>query len=187
MPNCDVTIFNYFEEPGQCGMVLPEPFRGIEARRNSVETQQSATPQGLDQKLKMEEVVPKMARREDQMSDNSGVELDPTVEDRKRCMKNSSVLSCMDKSTKENCDRGSEVWIVFIEVCDHFHRRLLPLRCDRADFLRRLPMSYGSIALSLLLWVQVSKRPAEDAPSLRCPTQLTPLHWCMAWNGVTPI
>jgi len=45
--------------------------------------------------------------------------------------------------------------------------------------------------------VQVSTRPAKDAyPPLHCPTQLalsllafrpSPLHWYMAWNGVTPI
>jgi len=27
----------------------------------------------------------------------------------RRCMKNSSVLSCIGKRTKEGCDRGSEV------------------------------------------------------------------------------
>jgi len=43
-------------------VVLLDPFRGMGAWRNSMETQQSATPQGLDQRSKME-VVPKMARR----------------------------------------------------------------------------------------------------------------------------
>jgi len=46
-------------------VVLPDPFRGMEAWRNSKETQQSgqAPSQGLDQRSKMEEVMPKIARR----------------------------------------------------------------------------------------------------------------------------
>jgi len=40
-------------------------------------------------------------------------ELDPAVDVRRRCMKNSpSVLSCIDKRTKESCNRGSEVGTV---------------------------------------------------------------------------
>jgi len=63
-----------------------------------------------------------------------------------------------------------------------------------------LMQSYGSMALSPLFWmleVQVSKQSAEDAyPPPCCPnqlalsslaSQLSPLHWYMAWNGVTPI
>jgi len=39
--------------------------------------------------------------------------LDPADDVRRRCKKNpSSVLSCIDKRTKEVCDRGSEVEIV---------------------------------------------------------------------------
>jgi len=44
------------------------------------------------------------------MRDNpEGVELNPAVDDRRRCKKNSSVLSCIDKMTKNSCDRGSKV------------------------------------------------------------------------------
>jgi len=65
-----------------------------------------ATPQGLDQREKMEEVVPKMARRDSQ----GGGESNPAEGVRRRCMKNSSsVSSCISKRTKEGCDRGSEV------------------------------------------------------------------------------
>jgi len=41
-------------------------------------------------------------------------ELDPAVDDRKCCQKNfSSVLSYIDKRTKEACDRGSKVGTVY--------------------------------------------------------------------------
>jgi len=43
-------------------MVLPDPFLGMGALRNSMETQQSGHTQGLDQRSKMEEVVLRMAR-----------------------------------------------------------------------------------------------------------------------------
>jgi len=48
------------------------------------------------------------------MRDNpEGGELDPADDVHKRCKKNSpSVLSCIDKRTKEGCDRGSEVGTV---------------------------------------------------------------------------
>jgi len=59
---------------------------------------------------------------------------------------------------------------------------------------------YGPMALSPLLWeleMQVSKRPAKDAHPPLCylthlaqsplASQLSPLHWYMAWNGVTTI
>jgi len=38
-----------------------------------------------------------------------GGESDPAEVVRRRCMKNSSVLSCIGKRTKEGCDYGSEV------------------------------------------------------------------------------
>jgi len=41
--------------------VLPDSFGGMGAWRNSTETNSLATLQGLDQKSKMEEVVPNMA------------------------------------------------------------------------------------------------------------------------------
>jgi len=45
------------------------------------------------------------------MQDNpEGDELDPADDVCRRCKKNSSfVLSCIDKRTKEGCDRGSKV------------------------------------------------------------------------------
>jgi len=43
------------------------------------------------------------------MRDNSRGELDPAENVHRRCKKNSSVLSCIDKRTREGCDRGSEV------------------------------------------------------------------------------
>jgi len=48
------------------------------------------------------------------MRDNpKGGELDPAGCVRRRCKKNSSVLSCIiSKRTKEGCNRGSEVWTV---------------------------------------------------------------------------
>jgi len=44
------------------------------------------------------------------MRDNpEGEELDPAVDDRKSCKKYSpSISSCMDKSTKEGCNRGAK-------------------------------------------------------------------------------
>jgi len=48
---------------------------------------------------------------ETQMRDNpERRELDPALDDRRRCKKNSpSVLSCRDNKIKEVCDRGSKV------------------------------------------------------------------------------
>jgi len=46
------------------------------------------------------------------MRDNPGDELNSAEGVRRRCMKNSSVLSCIVKCTREGCDRGSEVWTV---------------------------------------------------------------------------
>jgi len=47
------------------------------------------------------------------MRDNpEGGELDPVVDARRRCKKNSFVLSCLDKRIKQGCDRGSEVGTV---------------------------------------------------------------------------
>jgi len=44
------------------------------------------------------------------MQVNLGGELDTAVDSRRRCIKNSlSVLSCIDKKTKEGCEPGSKV------------------------------------------------------------------------------
>jgi len=89
-------------------VVLPDPFRGMGAWRNSTEIQQSGHATRSDQRSKMEEVVPKMARRRG--SDGGQSKSDPAECVRRRCMKNSPYfLSCIGKSTKEGCDRGSEV------------------------------------------------------------------------------
>jgi len=40
------------------------------------------------------------------MRDNPGDESDPVEGVRRRCKKNSSVLSCIGKRTREGCDRG---------------------------------------------------------------------------------
>jgi len=45
-----------------------------------------------------------------------GDELDDSViDDRRRCKNNSPVLFCIDKRTKESCDRGSKVGTVYGE------------------------------------------------------------------------
>jgi len=82
-------------------------------RDGGVESPNSqATPQGLDQKSKME-VVPKMTRRRGSDAGNPGEgELDPAEGVRRHCKKNYSVLSCIGKRTREGCDRGSKVWTV---------------------------------------------------------------------------
>jgi len=55
-----------------------------------------------------------MARREARMWDNpEGGDLDPADDVRRKNF--SSVLSCIDKKTKEDCDRGSEVGTVHSE------------------------------------------------------------------------
>jgi len=73
-------------------------------------------PQGLDQRSKMEEVVQKWRAGEARMRDSpEGGESDPAEGVRSRYMKNSSVLSCIGKRTREGCDRGSEVGTVHSE------------------------------------------------------------------------
>jgi len=64
----------------------------------------------------MEEVVSKIMRQiKPQIRENpEGGELDPADDERRCCKKNFSyVLSCLDKRTKEGCDRGSEVETVY--------------------------------------------------------------------------
>jgi len=54
-----------------------------------MEDHQSAHSQGLNQRSKMEEIVPKMLAGEAQIRDNpEGSELDPADDDRSRCKKN---------------------------------------------------------------------------------------------------
>jgi len=50
---------------------------------------------------------------EAQIQDNSERgELNPAIIDRRRCMKSPSILSCIGKKTKDDCDRGSDIGIV---------------------------------------------------------------------------
>ena len=44
-------------------VVLPDPFRGMGARRNSAETNSRATPQGLDHRSRIEREEPKIDLR----------------------------------------------------------------------------------------------------------------------------
>jgi len=91
-------------------MVLPDLFRGMGAWRNSTDTQQSGHAPKSVPESKMEEVLPKMARRRGSdagqfrkrwVRSSRGV--------RRHCKKNSSsVLSCI----REGCGRGSEVGTV---------------------------------------------------------------------------
>jgi len=58
----------------------------------------------------MEEVVQRWHTGEAQMWNNPEEgELDLAEDVRRRCKKNSPVLSCVGKRTREGCDRGSEV------------------------------------------------------------------------------
>jgi len=71
-----------------------------------METQQSGHDPRSRPEVKIEEVVPKMARRRG----SEGGELVPIESVRRRCKKNApSVLSCIGKRTREGCDRGNEV------------------------------------------------------------------------------
>jgi len=90
-------------------LVLSDLFWEMGPRSNSME----AIPQGLDQRSKMAEVVTKMVRREARMWHNpEGGNLDPADDVHRCCKKNSLVLSCIYKRTKESCDHGSEVQAV---------------------------------------------------------------------------
>jgi len=67
----------------------------------------------------MEEVVPKRSADAAAQMRYSlvGGDLDPVEDVRKRCKKNyPSVLSYIDKRTREGCDRGSEVGTVHSDV-----------------------------------------------------------------------
>jgi len=97
--------------------VLSDPFRGMRAWRNSTETQQSGTPQGLDQRSINGRNGAEYGALEAQMRDSQGGgESYPAEGVRRRCIMNSpSVLSCIGKRTKKGCDRGSEVETVHSE------------------------------------------------------------------------
>jgi len=77
-------------------VVVPDPFLGMGAWRNSTETQQSGHAHGLDQRSKMEEAVLRMERLRASDVGQTRLRLDPAEGARRRC-KNSSVLSCIDK------------------------------------------------------------------------------------------
>jgi len=108
---CSADIFKDYHD--LMVMMLPDPIRGMVARKSTAETHSRATPQGLDQKSKME-VMPKMARRRGSDARQSRRRRVRSCRGVcRRCKNNSpSVLSCIGKRTKESCDRGSEVKIV---------------------------------------------------------------------------
>jgi len=83
----------------------PTPFEEWEREGIRRKTNNRATPQSLDQRSKMKEVMPKMAHWEAKLWDNpEGGELDSEVAVRKRCKKNSpSVLSNIGKRKNEGC------------------------------------------------------------------------------------
>jgi len=88
-------------------VVLSYLFRGMGAWKNSTEIQQSShTPRsGLE--VKNGKVMPNTARREARMQDNpEGGDLDPADDVRRKIF--SSVLFCIDKNTKEGCERGGK-------------------------------------------------------------------------------
>jgi len=59
------------------------------------------------------------------MRDNQeGGELDPADDVRRRCKKNSSVLSYIGEGTREGCDRGSEVGTVHSRRCGELNSGL---------------------------------------------------------------
>jgi len=59
------------------------------------------------------EVVTKVARRTGSDADSQGGGESNLAEGvRRRCIKNSFVLSCIDMKTRKGCDRGSEVGTV---------------------------------------------------------------------------
>jgi len=73
------------------------------------------THKGLDQRSKMEELVPKMAcRRGSDVGNPRGSECDPAEGVPRRYKKNyHSILSCIGKRTTEGCDRSSDVRTVY--------------------------------------------------------------------------
>jgi len=99
---------------GGGGTTRPLPRDG--AWRNSTETQKSGHAPRSGPRSKMEEVVPKMARR--RLGCGTVKEEVSQILQRVSwglCMKNSpSVLSCIGR-TREDCDRGSEIGAVHRE------------------------------------------------------------------------
>jgi len=92
-------------------VVLPNPFRGMGAQRNSTETQQSGPhPKVWTRGQKWKKWCRRWRAGEARMRDShGGGESDPAEGVHRRCMKNSPFLSCIGKRTKEGCDRGGEV------------------------------------------------------------------------------
>jgi len=94
--------------------LLLSPGGGVGDTRSLPKVEVRATPQGLDQMSKMEEVLPKMTRRRGSDADNPGGELDPAADVRRRCRNSPSVSSCTDKRTREGYELGSKVGTVHI-------------------------------------------------------------------------
>jgi len=78
--------------------MLPDPIRGMGLRRNSAETQQSDyTPRSGPEVKNRRSSVKNGAPERFNASNPEEGELDPAVDVRRRCKKNSSVLSCIGK------------------------------------------------------------------------------------------
>jgi len=92
-------------------VVLPDPFRGMRAWRNSTETKQSGHAPRFGPEVKNE------SSAKDGAPERLGCgtiqrevsQILQKVHVRRRCKNSPSVLSCIRKSTREGCDRGSEV------------------------------------------------------------------------------
>jgi len=90
----------------------PTPFEGWGRGGTPQRPNSRATPQDLDERSEMEEVVPKMACRRGSYAGQSRRRGVGSCREcvRRRYMKNSpSFLSCIGRRAKEGCDRGSEV------------------------------------------------------------------------------
>jgi len=101
------------ETPKWWWWCYPTPSERWEREGTPWRLKSRATPQGLDQRSKMD-VVPKMACWR---GSDSGQSMRRRVRSCRwcpqHCMKNSPfVLSCIGKRTIEGCDRGSEVGTV---------------------------------------------------------------------------
>jgi len=76
----------------------------------SEQTLQSGHAPRSGPEIKDESILPKMThRRGSDARQSKRSELDLIVDNRNRCKKNSSILFCIDKRTKERCSRGSEI------------------------------------------------------------------------------
>jgi len=90
----------------------PDPFRGMWVRWNSTDTRQSGYAPRSGTNVKNRRSCAKDGALEEAQTRDypERGKLDTAVDVRKSCKKKfPSVLFCIDKRTKEDCDRGSEV------------------------------------------------------------------------------